>query len=208
MSLIEPGPRSATVKAVTDIECFVTTYDEFIASAQADPAARGRVHEDAGPPAAADERADGPDEPGDRPPHPAVAAGDPRRPRRARRALGRGDGDVAARAAHAAADRAARRSRRRRSTRPSRCSATCCARASRSASTSGSASPSRPTRISGTGSAPTWRWPRAGTTTTGRSTSSIRGCSWRWSSCSTSSAATCTATRPEMYAATRAAWRW
>jgi alkyl hydroperoxide reductase subunit AhpC/uncharacterized protein (DUF924 family) len=37
MSLIEPGPRSATVKAVTDTECFVTTYDEFIAPAQADP---------------------------------------------------------------------------------------------------------------------------------------------------------------------------
>ena len=37
MSLIEPGPRSATVKAATDAECFVTTYDEFIASAQADP---------------------------------------------------------------------------------------------------------------------------------------------------------------------------
>ncbi len=37
MSLIEPGPRSATVKAVTDTECFVTTYDEFIASAQANP---------------------------------------------------------------------------------------------------------------------------------------------------------------------------
>ena len=32
MSLIEPGPRSATVKAVTDTECLVTTYDEFIAS--------------------------------------------------------------------------------------------------------------------------------------------------------------------------------
>jgi alkyl hydroperoxide reductase subunit AhpC/uncharacterized protein (DUF924 family) len=37
MSLIDPGPRSATVKAVTDTECFVTTYDEFIASAQANP---------------------------------------------------------------------------------------------------------------------------------------------------------------------------
>jgi CRP/FNR family transcriptional regulator, cyclic AMP receptor protein len=37
MSLIEPGPRSATVKAVTDTECFVTTYDEFIASIQANP---------------------------------------------------------------------------------------------------------------------------------------------------------------------------
>src|SRR5258705_7344317 len=37
MSLIEPGPRSATVKAATDTECFVTTYDEFIASIQANP---------------------------------------------------------------------------------------------------------------------------------------------------------------------------
>ena len=37
MSLIEPGPRSATVKAVTDVECFVTTYDAFLASAQTDP---------------------------------------------------------------------------------------------------------------------------------------------------------------------------
>jgi alkyl hydroperoxide reductase subunit AhpC/uncharacterized protein (DUF924 family) len=32
MSLIDPGPRSATVKAVTPTECRVTTYDEFIAS--------------------------------------------------------------------------------------------------------------------------------------------------------------------------------
>ena len=38
MSLIDPGPRSATVKAVTDTECIVTTYDEFIASTQANPA--------------------------------------------------------------------------------------------------------------------------------------------------------------------------
>src|SRR5829696_7895540 len=36
MSLIEPGPRSATVRAVTDTECVVTTYDDFMASAQAD----------------------------------------------------------------------------------------------------------------------------------------------------------------------------
>jgi len=36
MSLIDPWPRSATVKAVTDTECFVTTYDEFIASTKAD----------------------------------------------------------------------------------------------------------------------------------------------------------------------------
>ena len=37
MSLIDPGPRSATVKAASNTECFVTTYDEFIASAQANP---------------------------------------------------------------------------------------------------------------------------------------------------------------------------
>src|SRR5579871_5436278 len=37
MSLIDPGPRSATVKAVTDTECLVTTYDEFIASIQSNP---------------------------------------------------------------------------------------------------------------------------------------------------------------------------
>jgi alkyl hydroperoxide reductase subunit AhpC/uncharacterized protein (DUF924 family)/CRP-like cAMP-binding protein len=37
MSLIEPGPRSATVRAVAPTECLVTTYDEFIATAQADP---------------------------------------------------------------------------------------------------------------------------------------------------------------------------
>lgn len=37
MSLIEPGPRSATVKAVADAECLVTSYDEFIASIKNDP---------------------------------------------------------------------------------------------------------------------------------------------------------------------------
>jgi len=37
MSLIEPGPRSATVKAVTDTECIVTNYDEFIVSLQDNP---------------------------------------------------------------------------------------------------------------------------------------------------------------------------
>jgi len=30
MSLIEPGPRSATVKAATDVECLAMAYDEFI----------------------------------------------------------------------------------------------------------------------------------------------------------------------------------
>lgn len=37
MSLIEPGPRSATVKAVGDTECIVTNYDDFIASMRDDP---------------------------------------------------------------------------------------------------------------------------------------------------------------------------
>jgi CRP-like cAMP-binding protein len=37
MSLIDPGPRSATVKAVTDTECVVSTYPEFVASIQKDP---------------------------------------------------------------------------------------------------------------------------------------------------------------------------
>ncbi len=38
MCLIEPGPRSATVKAAADTECVVTTYDEFVGSVQQDPA--------------------------------------------------------------------------------------------------------------------------------------------------------------------------
>lgn len=37
MSLLEPGPRSATIKAVTDTECAVTSYDDFMASIQNDP---------------------------------------------------------------------------------------------------------------------------------------------------------------------------
>jgi CRP-like cAMP-binding protein len=37
MSLIEPGPRSATVKAATDTECVATNYEEFIASLQENP---------------------------------------------------------------------------------------------------------------------------------------------------------------------------
>ena len=37
MCLIEPGPRSATVKAVTDTECIATSYDEFITAIQKDP---------------------------------------------------------------------------------------------------------------------------------------------------------------------------
>jgi len=34
MSLIDPGPRSATVRAVTDTECFVTTYEAFVSDQQ------------------------------------------------------------------------------------------------------------------------------------------------------------------------------
>jgi thioredoxin-dependent peroxiredoxin len=37
MGLIEPGPRSATVRAVADTECLAISYDEFIASVQDDP---------------------------------------------------------------------------------------------------------------------------------------------------------------------------
>ena len=37
MSLIEPGPRSATVRALTDAECLATTHDEFVAAASASP---------------------------------------------------------------------------------------------------------------------------------------------------------------------------
>ena len=113
MSLIEPGPRSATVKAVTDVECFVTTYDAFLASAQTDPEQRGRADADAGPPAAADERADRQDEPGtghriQQWLHVILAGLDEQDALSAR-----GDGDPAARAAHAAADRAVPDRRRR-----------------------------------------------------------------------------------------------
>jgi CRP-like cAMP-binding protein len=37
MSLLEPGPRSATVRAVTDTECAVTSYDDFMASIRQNP---------------------------------------------------------------------------------------------------------------------------------------------------------------------------
>jgi CRP-like cAMP-binding protein len=37
MSLIEPGPRSATVRAVTDTECEVASFDDFMASIQENP---------------------------------------------------------------------------------------------------------------------------------------------------------------------------
>jgi alkyl hydroperoxide reductase subunit AhpC/uncharacterized protein (DUF924 family) len=36
MSLIDPAPRSATVIAMSDVECVVTTYAEFVASGGAD----------------------------------------------------------------------------------------------------------------------------------------------------------------------------
>jgi CRP-like cAMP-binding protein len=38
MCLIEPGLRSATVKASTETACIATSYEEFIASIQDDPA--------------------------------------------------------------------------------------------------------------------------------------------------------------------------
>jgi CRP/FNR family transcriptional regulator, cyclic AMP receptor protein len=37
MSLIEPGPRSATVKALTDVECLAASYEEFIDAIQDHP---------------------------------------------------------------------------------------------------------------------------------------------------------------------------
>jgi len=37
MSLLAPGPRSATVTAVTDTECAVTSYDDFMASIRENP---------------------------------------------------------------------------------------------------------------------------------------------------------------------------
>ena len=58
MSLIEPGPRSATVKAVTDTECLRDHLRRVHRLRPGRSGTRGRVHEDAGPPAAADERAD------------------------------------------------------------------------------------------------------------------------------------------------------
>jgi alkyl hydroperoxide reductase subunit AhpC/uncharacterized protein (DUF924 family)/CRP-like cAMP-binding protein len=36
MCLIEPGPRSATVKAVSEVECIATSYDDFIPSMRND----------------------------------------------------------------------------------------------------------------------------------------------------------------------------
>jgi len=37
MSLIEPGPRSATVKASTDVECLAASYEEFISAIEDHP---------------------------------------------------------------------------------------------------------------------------------------------------------------------------
>jgi CRP/FNR family transcriptional regulator, cyclic AMP receptor protein len=37
MCLIEPGPRSATVKALTDAECLAVAYEEFMESIEAYP---------------------------------------------------------------------------------------------------------------------------------------------------------------------------
>ena len=37
MCLIEPGPRSATVKATTDVECLATSYEEFIGAIEDHP---------------------------------------------------------------------------------------------------------------------------------------------------------------------------
>lgn len=37
MSLLEPGPRSATVRALDRTECLVTSYDDFMVSIQEDP---------------------------------------------------------------------------------------------------------------------------------------------------------------------------
>ena len=37
MSLIEPGPRTATVKAITDAECVETSYEEFVARIHENP---------------------------------------------------------------------------------------------------------------------------------------------------------------------------
>lgn len=37
MSLIEPGPRSATIRAQTDVDCLEMSYDEFIGSLEDNP---------------------------------------------------------------------------------------------------------------------------------------------------------------------------
>jgi CRP/FNR family transcriptional regulator, cyclic AMP receptor protein len=37
MCLIDPGPRSATVRALTDVECLETSYEEFLKSIEERP---------------------------------------------------------------------------------------------------------------------------------------------------------------------------
>ena len=37
MCLLEPGPRSASVIAVTNVDCLETTYEDFISSIKEDP---------------------------------------------------------------------------------------------------------------------------------------------------------------------------
>ena len=115
MSLIEPGPRSATVKAVTDTECFVTSYDDFAAAAQANPEHAVELMKTLVRRLRQTNERMARVDPGtghriQQWLHVILAGLDEQR-----RALGRGDGDAAARAAHALADRALRRSRRPRS---------------------------------------------------------------------------------------------
>jgi CRP/FNR family cyclic AMP-dependent transcriptional regulator len=37
MSLIEPGPRSATIRAETDVQCLATSYEDFIGAIEDNP---------------------------------------------------------------------------------------------------------------------------------------------------------------------------
>ncbi|HVX81524.1 MAG TPA: cyclic nucleotide-binding domain-containing protein [Devosiaceae bacterium] len=37
MSLLEPGPRSATVRTISEVECVATSYEDFTASIQENP---------------------------------------------------------------------------------------------------------------------------------------------------------------------------
>jgi CRP-like cAMP-binding protein len=37
VSLLDPGPRSATVRAMGHVECLVTSYDDFFTAIQEDP---------------------------------------------------------------------------------------------------------------------------------------------------------------------------
>ncbi len=38
MCLIEPGPRSATIRAASDTECLAASYEEFVAAIEENPA--------------------------------------------------------------------------------------------------------------------------------------------------------------------------